>query len=152
MKHIVGLLTVAMMLGTGWEAAAQKRPVLLAQNSKKKKKRKKVEASSSKENASNTTGDAEPTGSLRRSNRMEFDARLIRGETAGSGAVFLFQRTPRALPSMVPLRTSYLQETVQQTLGNRGQKTFAKSKARAVREQVRKKKGRNKSTSKKSKK
>ena len=55
-------------------------------------------------------------GSLRRSNRMEFDARLIRGETAGSGAVFLFQRAPRALPSMVPLRTSYLQRSIDEVL------------------------------------
>lgn len=63
------------------------------------------------ETASSDEGGA-GVGSLRRSNRMEFDARLIRGETAGSGAVFLFQRAPRALPSMVPLRKSYLQQSV----------------------------------------
>lgn len=62
-------------------------------------------------------GGEEQGGSLQRSNRMEFDARLIRGETAGSGAVFLFQRAPRALPSMVPLRKSYLQGTVDEVLG-----------------------------------
>ena len=60
---------------------------------------------------------AEGGGTLRRGNRMEFDARLIRGETAGSGAVFLFQRAPRALPSMVPLRKSYLDGTVDEVLG-----------------------------------
>jgi len=71
-------------------------------------------------------GDAEASGegdetaspSLRRGNRMEFDARLIRGEGAGSGAVFLFQRAQRPLPSMIHKRTSFLRETVDTLLGD----------------------------------
>lgn len=77
-------------------------------------------------------------GGLRRGNRMEFDARLIRGETAGSGAVFLFQRAPRPLPSMVPLRTSYLHETVDQRLGERYSKNLTAAKAKALKDGVRK--------------
>lgn len=77
------------------------------------------------------------SGGLRRGNRMEFDARLIRGETAGSGAVFLFQRAPRPLPSMVPLRTSYLHETVDQRLGQRYAKSLTEAKAKALKDKVR---------------
>ena len=83
------------------------------------------------EDASSTTSgegqDSGGLGSLRRSNRMEFDARLVRGETAGSGAVFLFQRAPRALPSMVPLRKSYLHRSVDQVLTPEWQKSKRKS-------------------------
>lgn len=77
------------------------------------------------------------SGGLRRGNRMEFDARLIRGETAGSGAVFLFQRAPRPLPSMVPLRTSYLHETIDQRLGQRYSKNLTEAKAKALKDKVR---------------
>lgn len=56
-------------------------------------------------------------GSLQRSNRMEFDARVVRGEAAGSGAVFLFERAPRPLPSMVARRTTWLDDTVRDVLG-----------------------------------
>ena len=66
-------------------------------------------------------------GSLRRSNRMEFDARLVRGETAGSGAVFLFQRAPRVLPSMVARRTSTLQDSVDAVLTPRWEEERAAS-------------------------
>ena len=60
----------------------------------------------------------EPSGpTLQRGNRMEFDGRLIRGETAGAGAVFLFERAPRPLPSMVKRRRSYLGDTVDGVLG-----------------------------------
>jgi len=75
-------------------------------------------------------------GSLQRSNRMEFDARLVRGERAGSGAVFLFQRAPRALPSMVPLRQSYLHDSVSQVLGDRGTEQLTESKAKALKDAV----------------
>ncbi len=94
------------------------------------------------------------SGSLQRSNRMEFDARLIRGETAGSGAVFIFQRAPRKLPSMVPRRTSYLRDSVDETLGDRGSESFDDSKAKAIKDAARveeRKKKRNSRSSKKSK-
>jgi len=58
---------------------------------------------------------AEPI--LQRSNRMELDARLVRGETARSGAVYLFQRAPRRLPPLVKLEQSYLDEIVVPVLG-----------------------------------
>lgn len=77
------------------------------------------ESSEGDEGGGEASADADASlSSLRRSNRMEFDARLIRGETAGSGAVFLFQRAPRALPSMVKTRSSYLQGTIDDVLGD----------------------------------
>jgi hypothetical protein len=59
------------------------------------------------------SSDEEMSGpGLQRSSRMEFDGRLIRGETARAGAVFLFERVPRPLPSMVKLRESYVSDSV----------------------------------------
>lgn len=63
-------------------------------------------------------GEESAAPSLRRGNRMEFDARLIRGESAGSGAVFLFQRAQRPLPSMIDKRSSFLRDTVDTLLGD----------------------------------
>ncbi len=62
------------------------------------------------------TGDS---GSLRRSNRMEFDERLVKGQAASSGAVYLFKRVPRQLPGLVPLRVSYRSAIVEPVLGER---------------------------------
>lgn len=69
--------------------------------------------------------DGEAQGSsLRRGNRMEFDARLIRGESAGSGAVFLFQRGQRPLPSMIDKRKSFLRDSVGSVLGDEWAEKF----------------------------
>jgi hypothetical protein len=76
------------------------------------------------------TGQMPTTATPRRGGRMEFDARLIRGETAGAGAVFLFQRTPRALPSMIQRRSSYLGETVHSVLGPQWEQTFEESRGK----------------------
>ena len=74
-------------------------------------------------------GEGEQQGStLQRGNRMEFDARLVRGERAGSGAVFLFQRVPRPLPSMFDKRSSFLGDSVEDTLGQRWKEKFDSSK------------------------
>ena len=63
----------------------------------------------------------EPAGStLQRGGRLEFDARLVRGERAGSGAVYLFQRPPRQLPSLIERRSSYLDGTVHSVFGDDG--------------------------------
>lgn len=77
-------------------------------------------------------GDAAPTSdagdpaisggsgtSLRRSNRMDFDERLVKGQGARSGAVYLFKRTPRKLPELVSLRTSYRQRIIEPVLGTK---------------------------------
>jgi hypothetical protein len=68
--------------------------------------------------------------SLRRGNRMEFDARLIRGESAGSGAVFLFERGQRPLPSMITKRKSFLRDTVGSVLGNEWATKFEEAQSK----------------------
>jgi hypothetical protein len=59
----------------------------------------------------------EGDGGMRRSNRMEFDERLVKGQAAKSGAVYLFKRVPRHLPGLVPMRRSYRRRIVLPVLG-----------------------------------
>ncbi len=69
------------------------------------------------------SASAPPAGTgLRRSNRMEFDARLVKGQTATSGAVYLFQRAPRKLPPLLSMRQSYLKQIVEPVLGKAAKK------------------------------
>jgi hypothetical protein len=56
-----------------------------------------------------------PAPGLRRSNRMEFDARVVKGERA-TGAVYLFQRVPRRLPPLLRLRPNPLDRIVRPVL------------------------------------
>lgn len=66
----------------------------------------------------NTTKATQATGAagsgkstLRRSSRMEFDGRLVKGERA-AGAVYLFQRAPRRLPPLLRLKRDQLDRIV----------------------------------------
>lgn len=65
--------------------------------------------------------DAAPAegAAMARSNKMEFDERLIKGQTAKSGAVYLFKRVPRQLPGLVGVRRSYRARIVAPILYNR---------------------------------
>lgn len=83
----------------------------------KAKSKAKPSAAPAAEAAPVTTPAADGEPSLRRSNRMELDARLIQGSTPEAGAVYLFQRAPRNLPALVRLRQSYLAEIVLPVLG-----------------------------------
>jgi hypothetical protein len=49
---------------------------------------------------------------LQRGQRLEFDGRLVQGQTARSGAVYLFERARSDLRSMVRERQSYRDEIV----------------------------------------
>ena len=73
-------------------------------------------------------GTAPADGSLRRSNRMEFDERLVKGQVAKSGAVYLFKRVPRRLPGLVGQRRSYRKRIVLPVLGHRKLKRVVYSK------------------------
>jgi hypothetical protein len=50
---------------------------------------------------------------LRRGERVEFDGRLIEGQTAAAGAIYLFERLPSELRSMIMERQSYRREVLQ---------------------------------------
>ncbi len=56
--------------------------------------------------------DDEEGRSLQRGERVEFDARLIQGQTAKAGAVYLFARVPTNLKSMVRERTTFREKIV----------------------------------------
>ena len=60
--------------------------------------------------------EAGPVGggnpALQRGTRLEFDGRLVQGQTARSGAVYLFERARSELKSMVRERQSYREEIV----------------------------------------
>ena len=64
-----------------------------------------------------SAGQAGPQQAPRYSRRMEFDARLVYGETAGSGAVILFERGQRQLPPLTKQRTRFLSATIESVLG-----------------------------------
>ena len=49
-------------------------------------------------------------GTLRKGSRVEFDGRLVHGQTAKSGAIYLFARKRSELKSMVEERTNYRKE------------------------------------------
>lgn len=61
--------------------------------------------------------DVQTVGSLRRSNNLEFDARLVRGQRAGAGAVVLFNRGSRPLPPLTGERRGFTRATVVDVLG-----------------------------------
>jgi len=61
-----------------------------------------------------TDDSADDTGQIKRGERIEFDERLIQGQTAKAGALYLFDRKPSDLRSMVHERESYRTEMVEQ--------------------------------------
>lgn len=52
----------------------------------------------------------EPTPSLKRARHMEFDERLIMGQSLKSGALYLFERKDSEIQTMLKIRTDYRQE------------------------------------------
>lgn len=117
----ISILILALALpGLPALAAPPDAPTVVAQRGRKKARRKPkpapkpaeppAEAAPAAPAAEPAADDAAATG-LRRSNRVEFDARLVRGEKA-SGAVYLFHRAPRRLPALVKLEPDYLDPIV----------------------------------------
>lgn len=70
-------------------------------------------AASSAPTPKGATGPADEEGkTLQRGERVEFDARLIQGQSAKAGAVYLFARVATNLKSMVKERTSFRDKVV----------------------------------------
>ena len=57
--------------------------------------------------------NAPPTSGFRGPTRIDFDDRLIQGQTNQSGAVYLFDRKETGISSMVRRRKSFRQLTIQ---------------------------------------
>ncbi len=144
----IALVSVsAVLMAYGAEASAQDRgtlslldndgdgPIVLAQNDDGAEGEEGEGGEEGEEGEEGAEGEEEATTTtLQRGNRMEFDGRLIKGETAGSGAVFLFERAPRPLPSMVATRRSYLSETVETVLGEEAVEQFEETKVETMKE------------------
>ncbi|MEM6931551.1 MAG: hypothetical protein AAF602_31765 [Myxococcota bacterium] len=62
---------------------------------------------------------AEPAPS--QSDTLSFDERVVKGQVA-AGSVYLFQRKPRVLPGLVPVRRSYRTAIIEPLLGERTRK------------------------------
>lgn len=70
-------------------------------------------AASSAPTPKGASGPADEEGkTLQRGERVEFDARLIQGQSAKAGAVYLFARVATNLKSMVKERTSFRDKVV----------------------------------------
>ncbi|MEO0604902.1 MAG: hypothetical protein AAF211_25950 [Myxococcota bacterium] len=65
---------------------------------------------------------AAPAEAPSQSDTLSFDERVVRGQVA-AGSVYLFQRKPRALPGLVPVRRSYRSAIIEPLLGERARKT-----------------------------
>lgn len=141
------MLLLALLVGMTLPALAPS-DAWAQDKGKKSKKAKDDKADKEEKAAGEEEGEAAAEGaegsdatesssasSLQRGRRMEFDARLIRGERA-SGAVFLFQRATRPLPSMVKRRTSYLDDTVVETLGEPSAEEFRKNQSEALAKRI----------------
>ncbi len=120
MRRIVVAVWVVMGAMTV-EALADPAPTVVAQRGRRGRKRVKAkpapvtpapvpEAAPAPATPTPPPDDAAAPG-LQRSNRVEFDARLVRGEKA-SGAVYLFHRAPRRLPGLVHTEPHYLDQIV----------------------------------------
>lgn len=59
----------------------------------------------------------EGTKSLRRPNHLDFGNLVVRGQNAQRGAVYLLKRSPRPLPGLVRLRTTYRDRITSSVLG-----------------------------------
>ncbi len=138
------LIAPAATAATAWTAAglvveAASSALAAAPEKRRRKKKKRRPSARKKKGDSRATSkgaadgtkpaaSAAPTkpgaegesnlGGLRRSNSMEFDARLVTGERPQAGAVYLFQRAPRQLPALVQLRQSYLRNIIDPVLGS----------------------------------
>ncbi len=55
-------------------------------------------------------GDETKSGSLKRARRIEFDERLIMGQSLKSGAVYLFERKDSEIQSMLKIRKDFRKE------------------------------------------
>lgn len=136
---LVPLIVLAMAIGSASHAEAQKgkrkRPAASAKKSAKDKAPKDKPApedAPADEGEPTSTAPAgagsEDSRALKRGERIEFDARLIQGQTAKAGAVYLFERASSNLRSMVKDRVSFRDRIVRTV--------FPEGKGQAVKDQT----------------
>ena len=112
---------------SGWAKPTRRRRGKAAKVKKRKRRRKprrsapetpstSAQSSTSRAAARGATPPSakadEDNRALQRGERVEFDARLIQGQTAKAGAVYLFERVGSNLRSMVRERHTFFDEIV----------------------------------------
>ncbi len=111
---VCGLTALPALAKPPKSAAAKKKPAAAAVESGKKKKpadlnlRAPDAAAESAPSASATAGSAPSRGPT----RIDFDDRLIQGQTNKSGAVYLYDRKELKTRSMIKKRESFREEIV----------------------------------------
>ena len=83
-----------------------------AHTSKKPPKQAAAETTASTESTKPRAGVTAGHDVVEHESRIEFDERMVRGQSA-AGAIFLFQRTPSDLKSIVEVPTSFRERTVE---------------------------------------
>ncbi len=106
----------------GWNTLDRSSDQLLARRRRRRRRRaprrrrpptKKVQPAAETPAAATQAPPSSPApapGNLRRGSRVEFDGRLVQGQTAKSGAIYLFARKRSELRSMVKERKNYRKE------------------------------------------
>jgi len=114
---ILGLAPVGAAAG---EATTQAEPTIVIAQARGRQNRPPPRRAQQSRTPPKTQQQAPPAADagdgqeLRRGEKVEFDARLIQGQTAKAGAVFLFERVSSDLSSMVKERRSYRQEIIEE--------------------------------------
>jgi len=116
---------LALTLGLSFAAAptliaSTATPALAKKKKKKKKKKRKRRAAKAPKAAkakappppTQPSSDLVPTTQFRGPTRIDFDDRLIQGQTNKSGAVYLFDRKETGISSMVRRRKSFRHLTI----------------------------------------
>lgn len=97
----------------GAKATPAKRPKAPAKTDKTPAKTDKADKADRDEPSAPSEPTGAPIGELRGPTRIDFDDRLIQGQTNKSGAVYLFDRKETGISSMVKRRKSFKQLTVE---------------------------------------
>jgi hypothetical protein len=116
------VLLFVLCLGTGLgttqaEAAPKKKPAAV-ERKKPGKKPEAVKPPRRLVEPPKDTSNSPPAQATRGPTRLDFDDRLIQGQTNKSGAVYLYDRKELKNPSMVRKRDTFREEIVNSVYGS----------------------------------
>lgn len=108
-RSVIALSLVGLSLGAASpaEAAPRKKRTPSAQTAPTPKPAPKTPEAVA---PSPTSGDGEAAGGRRGPSRIEFDDRLVQGQTNKANAIYLFERRESALRSLLKKRTNFHDE------------------------------------------
>ena len=110
----ISLIFVAPEWAVADEASTDAEPTILIAQARGRQSRPAPRRAQQAQREAPPAADPGDGQELRRGEKVEFDARLIQGQTAKAGAVFLFERVSSDLSSMVKERRSYRREIIEE--------------------------------------